>query len=349
MTGVHEPCTLVHRRSTLDIEDRLLERASDLTGIKEKTALVRLGLGGCRGGFRRFWRDALNRLCLPVDRVQSLVRSGVIMRHRSVLPKLAVCLIAIACMPGLSLGEDWSLDSCAKRTSIWSGFGVGTMIHHRTSTEMRIRGRPDAGGKTSTETRMTLVEVTETEFVVKVEEREDGQWIATQEKEPRGGEQDGAGLEVKADGEESITIEGKSYPCKRRIVSDVSAVIGDPMTRREPGPRKGEDGGTVWEHETLGILKVETSTTADGETATTTQVVTRLNVSHHVDDTEISCREMTWTTNMVGGKTVMLESAAVPGRTVLTTGEVKQGPITMTHIKELVGFTTKAAAPEAHN
>lgn len=31
-------------RTTLNIEDELLERASELTGIKEKTMLVKLGL-----------------------------------------------------------------------------------------------------------------------------------------------------------------------------------------------------------------------------------------------------------------------------------------------------------------
>ncbi len=31
-------------KTTLNIEDNLLERASKLTGIKEKTSLVRLGL-----------------------------------------------------------------------------------------------------------------------------------------------------------------------------------------------------------------------------------------------------------------------------------------------------------------
>jgi hypothetical protein len=31
-------------RTTLNIEDALVEKASELTGIKEKTALVRLGL-----------------------------------------------------------------------------------------------------------------------------------------------------------------------------------------------------------------------------------------------------------------------------------------------------------------
>ena len=31
-------------RTTLNIDDELLERASTMTGVKEKTALVRLGL-----------------------------------------------------------------------------------------------------------------------------------------------------------------------------------------------------------------------------------------------------------------------------------------------------------------
>ncbi len=31
-------------RTTLNIEDKLLDRASKLTGVKEKTSLVRLGL-----------------------------------------------------------------------------------------------------------------------------------------------------------------------------------------------------------------------------------------------------------------------------------------------------------------
>jgi Arc/MetJ family transcription regulator len=34
----------MHMRTTLNIDDQILEKASRLTGIKEKTALVRLGL-----------------------------------------------------------------------------------------------------------------------------------------------------------------------------------------------------------------------------------------------------------------------------------------------------------------
>ena len=34
----------MHMRTTLNIDDQILEKASLLTGIKEKTALVKLGL-----------------------------------------------------------------------------------------------------------------------------------------------------------------------------------------------------------------------------------------------------------------------------------------------------------------
>ena len=44
MTYMYEMCILMHMRTTLNIEDDLLNRAARLTGVKEKTALVRLGL-----------------------------------------------------------------------------------------------------------------------------------------------------------------------------------------------------------------------------------------------------------------------------------------------------------------
>ena len=37
-------CILMHMRTTLNIDEDLLRRAADLTGIKEKTSLVHLGL-----------------------------------------------------------------------------------------------------------------------------------------------------------------------------------------------------------------------------------------------------------------------------------------------------------------
>jgi len=41
---MEKSCILIHMRTTLNIDDEILEKASRLTGIKEKTSLVRLGL-----------------------------------------------------------------------------------------------------------------------------------------------------------------------------------------------------------------------------------------------------------------------------------------------------------------
>lgn len=41
---MHELGTLIHMRTTLNIDEKTLKKAAILTGITEKTALVRLGL-----------------------------------------------------------------------------------------------------------------------------------------------------------------------------------------------------------------------------------------------------------------------------------------------------------------
>jgi Arc/MetJ family transcription regulator len=41
---MHRSCIIIHMRTTLNIDDELLEEASRLTGIEEKTSLVRRGL-----------------------------------------------------------------------------------------------------------------------------------------------------------------------------------------------------------------------------------------------------------------------------------------------------------------
>lgn len=41
---MHEMGILMHMRTTLNIDDELLRQATRLTGVSEKTALVRMGL-----------------------------------------------------------------------------------------------------------------------------------------------------------------------------------------------------------------------------------------------------------------------------------------------------------------
>lgn len=44
LTDAYKICIYMHMRTTLNIDDQMLDKAASLTGIKEKTALVRLGL-----------------------------------------------------------------------------------------------------------------------------------------------------------------------------------------------------------------------------------------------------------------------------------------------------------------
>lgn len=41
---MHFMCIIMHMRTTLNIDDELLRKAAQLTGVREKTALVRKGL-----------------------------------------------------------------------------------------------------------------------------------------------------------------------------------------------------------------------------------------------------------------------------------------------------------------
>ncbi len=41
---MHKGCILIHMRTTLNIDDDLIRKAAMMTGVKEKTSLVRLGL-----------------------------------------------------------------------------------------------------------------------------------------------------------------------------------------------------------------------------------------------------------------------------------------------------------------
>ena len=52
---MYDSCIYMHMRTTLNIEDKLIEEAARLTGVTEKTALVRMGLAAliAREGARR--------------------------------------------------------------------------------------------------------------------------------------------------------------------------------------------------------------------------------------------------------------------------------------------------------
>jgi Arc/MetJ family transcription regulator len=41
---MYKRCISIHMRTTINIDDGILKKASELTGVKEKTSLVRMGL-----------------------------------------------------------------------------------------------------------------------------------------------------------------------------------------------------------------------------------------------------------------------------------------------------------------
>lgn len=44
MTDAYEMCIMICMRTTLNIDEAMITRAAELTGVREKTALVRMGL-----------------------------------------------------------------------------------------------------------------------------------------------------------------------------------------------------------------------------------------------------------------------------------------------------------------
>ena len=63
----------MHMRTTLNIDDKILEKASRLTGVKEKTSLVRLGLEAL---IARESSKRLAKLGGTEDNLRSIPRRG---------------------------------------------------------------------------------------------------------------------------------------------------------------------------------------------------------------------------------------------------------------------------------
>jgi Arc/MetJ family transcription regulator len=73
---MYELYILVHMRTTLNINDEILKKAIRLTGVKEKTALVRLGLEALIA------RESSNRLAKLAGTEKNL---GPVKRRRSAI------------------------------------------------------------------------------------------------------------------------------------------------------------------------------------------------------------------------------------------------------------------------
>lgn len=239
---------------------------------------------------------------------------------------------------------EWSLDAL-RASSSWEGFGVGTQVHYKTVTTIRAEGRDDLNRTIEKETKATLVEVADDALVIRVEELAEGAWKKRSVRHPRTSGSSSGEAAIEDLGRERLEIGGATYACVKQRLPDVSDLLDGPP---EPGEARNPAEhmpGVVWLHPERGVLKVESTVRVADTTATSTLVVSRLDVPHRVGTTDLSCRELTWSSSRVGGKTVRLESPAVPGRTVLTTGEVEQGPVHMTHRRELVAVRVVPVTP----
>ena len=228
--------------------------------------------------------------------------------------------------------------------SAWAGHGVGSLVHRKTSPM----------GKMVTEDKRTLVKITDTDYELKVESKTMLGWSKSIVHEPKVTKVEVGTSKSEEVGEETLTIEGKAYPCKKRKSKDVGALI--PGGMKPPGGRPGAPGGapggamtgagTVWLHEKLGMLKSEMTMSVMGREMKITTTVTRLKVATKVGDVTIDCRETTMTNSMMpDGKTVRLSNPDVPGETVRSKMSMSMGGAEMSMVEELVAWVKKPLTP----
>src|SRR3972149_3830897 len=137
LTLMHRRYILMHMRTTLNIEAKLIEEAARLTGVTEKTALVRMGLAAliAREGARRLAEPACGtrrnrREILPLlaslpqaplaghDEVLGFLESGKL--HGKGVGWIDIHLLASA---RIARSPIWTLDQRLARTA--GSFSMG--------------------------------------------------------------------------------------------------------------------------------------------------------------------------------------------------------------------------------
>ncbi len=262
--------------------------------------------------------------------------------------------VALLLAPIAARAEEGETEKVAVDATGWGRFGVGTMIHHRKTTEMAMPGM--APRKTVRETRKTLVRITDTDYVVKVEQGSEGNWKTTEEKIAKTFDPgtlagmlplaSGQAMKREALGKESVTVDGTAYECEKVKVTMKAGAFGGLPGGRMPGrgmPGRGKPGGaagpttTIWEHAEHGVLKM-TSSGAWGMD----MEVTKLDTPVKVGDVTLRCKASTMTMSQSGTTIKRLESADVPEDLVRSETTVKQGPMENRTVEELIGFVKKA-------
>ncbi|MDA1194863.1 MAG: hypothetical protein O2894_06730 [Planctomycetota bacterium] len=250
-------------------------------------------------------------------------------------------LLALGTSTPASAG-DHDLAKMFERDSPWKGHGIGSVVHRRTTQDMKIPQMPGGGRKTVTEEKETLVQITETEYVLKVENKDDTGWRTSERRVPKVFRADQKRAKVVDAGEETVTIAGKDYTCQKKTLADMSPIIEG--SSAAPKGRGGQamplGAGAVWAHDTLGVLKMQMTMSAMGQQMTNTMVVTNLSVARKVGDRTFDCREWTMTMSM-GGTRVALEHPSVPGTTLLSTMTMSMQGFSMETREELLAYDKK--------
>jgi hypothetical protein len=211
--------------------------------------------------------------------------------------------------------------SAAEPKSPWEGFGAGSYVHQKTSSTMSgIPNMPSMPPQES-ESKMTLVKVTDDAWTVKMETKVGGSWQANEMVIPRKAP---PGTEPKVEdlGTEMLTIDGQSLSCRKQKV----VVAGTESL--------------TWTNAEHGAVKSES--TVAGQRVST--VVTKLAGKTTVAGTEVPYQERVTTMTSPAGDTTTTQwsSSAVLGgvlRSEMTTA--MPGGMTTKVVTETIAFEKK--------
>ena len=259
------------------------------------------------------------------------------MRHLT-LPLLLIALLLGP--PGVGRAEEGETGSEAAGYAGWGRYGVGTVVHHRTTTDSSHPGMKPQ--QIVTETKRTLVRVTDDHYVLEVETTVGDRTQTSEERVPKTGGPDAlvrivpfaAGTEQarKVVGSESVTVAGQAYACTKveRTFPCSPNARGSSCGGSGEGPTTFVT--TTWEHPAHGILKM-TSSGGWGMDLETSA----LDAQHVVGDRLLQCKASTLSGQGVTAK--RLDCREVPGELVRSDTSIERGPLKSRVVTELVTFT----------
>jgi hypothetical protein len=231
-------------------------------------------------------------------------------------------LLAVACslaLPAVLLSASRPA-AAGEPKGMWDGLGVGSFVHQKTTSKTSgIAGVPDQP-PTVSETKMTLVKVTDDAWIVKIESKMGDDWMPGVEMTyPRKGTPQ---PKVEDLGEEKVTVDGQELVCRKE-----KTVIAEATT-------------LSWRSEKYGPVKSETTVAG----STSTWAVTKLSGKTKIGSVELEYRESVSSSKGAGGdsKTTMWTSSdAFPGVIRSEMTSEYPGGMKMSSATETVAFEKK--------